>query len=121
MIPKDIKEMAKHDELVAELLALGGPFFYKDYQRIRNGETAGVVRGRTKKALWAFVFFGLLWGTYLVLFLLTTFKYEADLVTQLIRLLSLALYGGGAWVMYRNMRRLNSLTARIDAGEFSTD
>ncbi len=121
MIPADIKEMAKHDPLVAELLAIGGPFFYNDYQRMRSGDSEWVMRDRAKKARWAFVFFVILWGIYLTFFLITTFRYEADWIAQLLRLLSAGLYGGAAWLIFRNMRRLEEVIARIDAGEFSTD
>ena len=121
MIPADIKEMAQNDELVAELLAMGGPLFFKEYQGIRRGDVEGVVRARSKKVWWALVFFVLLWGTYLALFLISFLENDSNLVSQLLRVLSIGLYGAAVWIVYYNHRRLNAIIARIDAAEFSAD
>ena len=113
--------MAKHNDLVAELLAMGGPFFYNDYKLMRTGNVETMVRRRARKARWALIFFVVLWGSYLALFLISFVGFEDDLVSQLLQLLSIGLYGGAVWIVYRNFRILNLLVARIDAGEFSTD
>ena len=123
MIPADIKEMAKHDELVAEILATGGPFFYQDFKRIRNGKIAAVANSMSRKA-----------GFAGVLFLTLVLIYAGLLITGFIlqeghdgwfeptlQVISLVLYGFIAWTAMRKRASMRTLVARIDAGEFSTD
>lgn len=123
MIPKDIKEMAKHDELVAEILATGGPFFYNDYKRIRNGEVVAVAQSMSRKAGFAGIMF-------LVLVLIYAGLLIAGFILQeghegwfepTLQVISLVLYGSIAWMAMRKRAAMQSLAARIDAGEFSTD
>lgn len=123
MIPKDIKEMAKHDELVAELLALGGPLFYADYQKMRAGQAADIVRSRIRKTKWAQVVFIVIWGIYLAVFLVesNSAPYTRSPFSVGLNIFSLLLYIGPIAIAAYGRRKLMRLQARIDAGEFSTD
>ena len=123
MIPADIKEMAKHDELVAELLATGGPFFFKDFKRIRAGDSAHVLDDKVRKATWATVFFLLLWIIYSILFVMMFVEndYQVGSVSVALHMVSVFSYGGIAGLAIYQRARLNDLMRRIDAGEFSTD
>jgi hypothetical protein len=123
MIPADIKEMAKHDDLVAEILAMGGPFFFKEYQMMRVGQTADVVRSRIKKATWALILFVAIWGLYIASSLWkmnVPYAYRNSISVGLGTLV-LVLYVGSIILAEINRRRLRRLQARIDAGEFSAD
>lgn len=123
MIPTDIKEMAKHDPLVAEILATGGPFFYADYQRLRNGEAEAVARSLNRKAGLAGGLFYVLVAIYSVLLVAGVVVADGvgNRVEFGIRVLSLLLYGGLAWTMLRKRKQLRELVKRVEAGEFSAD
>lgn len=123
MIPADIKEMAKNDELVAELLAKGGPFFFGDFKRIRSGEAASVLHDKVRKVTWAMAFFVLLWIVYALLF--ATMFVENDLrvgsISVALHMVSVFGYGACAGLVIYQRAVLNDLNRRVATGEFSTD
>jgi len=123
MIPKDIQEQAKTDPLVAEILVLGGPYFYKEYQQIRQGRAEEMVRSRAKKAFWGAWVFGIIAASYIVMFLFGM-RYSsptADLIDTIIKTLMVGFYAGMVWVLIRNKNALQALAARIENGEFSKE
>ena len=123
MIPADIKEMAKHDPLVAEIVAMKGPFFYAEYQQLRNGQAEQLIRSRIKKATWGVIVFVFAWGFNLFQFLMmSNFSgYPRNQVSAGLDLLAVVLWFGPLVMVEYNRRKLKSLQARIDAGEFSAD
>lgn len=123
MIPADIKEMAKHDEVVAELLAAGGPFMYADYQRIRNGQLGEVIHTLVRRARIG----ALLFSVFMVLYIgLVVWGVVLDYTSLwsfdgVLRIVSVPIYGTMAVIAYRRKQAALAVARRIDAGEFSTD
>lgn len=123
MIPADIKEMAKHDPLVAEIVAMKGPFFYAEYQQLRNGRAAEVIKSRLKKATMGLIAFVVFWGYHLVKFLVMSNSdvYYRDWLSTGLDIMMVLLWCVPIPVMEYNRRKLKRLQERIDAGEFSAD
>lgn len=123
MIPADIKEMAKHDDLVAEILAMKGPFFYAEYQQLRNGRAADVIKSRLKKATWGLILFAFVWGINLIQYLImsNSAAHQRHPVSAGLDILGVVLWFGALLLVEYNRRKLKRLQARIDAGEFSAD
>ena len=123
MIPADIKEMAKHDPLVAEIVAIGGPFFYADYQLMRTRRAAEVVSSRYRKATWALILFVVIWVLHVALriFESQSLPFDSPPLATALRSMGVVLWVGPIALAEYNRRKLKRLQARIDAGEFSAD
>ena len=122
MIPADIKELAKHDPVVADLLAAGGPFLYREWQQIRNGEASVMARQRYQKArlgVWAFTLFSVAYFIgMIVLFVQTAGRDVSDAVFRSVNGMMYLAFSG---YLFKRMRALREIAHRIDAGEFSAD
>lgn len=123
MIPADIKEMAKHDELVAELLAMGGPFMYKEYKMMREGRSEEIVLKRTKRTKVAVPFLVTIWGLQGGFMIRDSFSIaeSVDWIGLGLGVATIGLIVGASWFLINQARRMVSLRNRILAGEFSTD
>ena len=122
MIPADIKEMAKHDPLVAELLAAGGPFLYKEWQLLRNGKARAMAYSRYRKArigVWALSLVSAAYFVALVaLWISWVDKHPGE---AMLRAFNGMMYLAFCGYLFKRMRMLRELVRRIDAGEFSAD
>ena len=114
--------MARHDDLVAELLATGGPFMFKDWKQVRAGNAVEVIRSRYKKStigVWLFA------GIMLIYLTSTVVLYDQgadrDLATVLFRSANSLMYLAFTGFIFQQKRNLEKILKRIESGEFSRD
>lgn len=122
MIPADIKEMAKHDPVVAELLAAGGPFLYKEWQQLRKGEARAMAYSRYRKArmgVWALSLISAAYFVALVALWISVVDKQPE--EAVFRAFNGVMYLAFCGYLFTRMKQLRELVRRIDAGEFSAD